>query len=137
MQIVLSILGAIISFFGISQGIWLLLSDLTFTIPFSRKMVKYEVYSTSVHKQLIAVELFGKIITLILTIALMIPIIVFGNKTCLWISVASFFAGILWSLIFNRNCIGSTHYNIARFESRHSICMDMDTYYAIPLSFLH
>ena len=135
MQIFLSILGAIVSFFGTSQGLWLVFSNISFTIPFSKKMVKYEVYSSTVHKQLVIVDCVSSLITFILACLIMIPVVIFGSMTTLWISGASFVVGMVWSLIFNRNMIGNTYYNVNRFISKHSICMDMDKFNDIPLNF--
>lgn len=128
MDIFLGILGFIIAFFGISQGIISLVNCFSFTKPFSLKMVKYQVYDYSMHIQLIIVELTSRLIALIITVVLIAIVLIFGETVTYILSGVGFAIGLIYSLIINKAAVGYTYFNVERFVSRHYICMDMDKF---------
>lgn len=128
MDIFLGVLGFLIALLGVSQGIVSLISYFTFIKPFSLKMVKFQVYDYSVHRQLIKVEFASKIFSLMIYLILITILLVFGKNITFFLSSIGFVIGLVYSLLINKSAIGYTYFNVERFVSKHQICMNMDKY---------
>lgn len=130
LTVILCILSFVVAFLGVAQGIVLIVKMITFTQPFSTEMVKNNVYQLPVHKQLIFVDWTASLITLLVASGMAAGIIIWGKTPCLIVAIVGLVIGLTYSLVINKAAIGRTQYNIDRFVSKHSICMNEDEWNA-------
>ena len=70
------------------------------------------------------------LITLLVVSRMAGRIIIWGKTPCLIVAIVGLVIGLTYSLVINKAAIGRTQYNIDRFVSKHSICMNEDEWNA-------
>ena len=120
MKIFINILIFIATYFLLAPSLLLSIKIFTFVIPFSRKMVEYNVYTQPVHKQLVFVDCVTSVIFLLIASFLTGCIFVYFGHTELITLGCSFLLCFFVSL----KDLKITPYTIKRFYKNHYICMD-------------
>lgn len=125
---ILCLASFVISFFGVAQGVVLLVRLLTFTQPFSKKLTEHRVYDLSVHGRLIRTEWAEHIIFLAITLALSVLLMTFGELPCAIVLITGFALRLIYSLVISKAAIGITTENVNAFRKAHGALVNMERF---------
>lgn len=124
MKIVINILLFVATYFLLAPSVLYFIRNFTFVIPFSRMMIRYNVYDFPVHKQLIFVDCVSSGIFLLVALVLIVCIFVFFG----YIEYITFGLGFLLCFIISAKDMKFSQYNVKRFYKHHYICMDKQNF---------
>lgn len=124
MKILINILIFIAALLLIAPSFTMLLRNFTFVRPFSKLMVKYNVYDAAVHKQLVLVDIIGDILLFSLSAAITVLIFIYGGT----VEIVVLLIGFLISFLITINQLQINQNNIKRFCKRHYVCIDMQNF---------
>lgn len=133
MRILINILILVTAALLIAPSFTMFLRNFTFVRPFSKLMVKYNVYDAAVHKQLVLVDIIGDILLFSLSAAITVLIFIYGGT----IEIIMLFIGFLISFFITMNQLSINQENIKRFCKRHYVCMDMQNFDSFMQDFIH
>lgn len=121
--IIIDIFIAILGLFSV-QGIWLMVKFFSFEVPFTNKLIALGVIKKDIKSQLLFVDLFSKLITIILGNGICVLLAGFVEPSGYIVYGITAFVTLLFFRPTKENYSWSSE-NIVKYISRHSICMDM------------
>lgn len=133
MRILINILILVAAALLIAPSFNMFLRNFTFVRPFSKLMVKYNVYDVAVHKKLVLVDFITDIILFSLTMIIAILVFIYGGT----IEIIVLLIGLLISFFITMNQLSINQENIKRFCKRHYVCMDMQNFDSFIQDFIH
>lgn len=124
MKILINILIFIAALLLIAPSLTMLLRNFTFVQPFSKLMVKYNVYDTATHKHIMLVNIISNILLIVPPVAIAALIFIY----CETVEMVVLLIGFLISFLITINQLQINQENIKRFCKRHYVCMDMQNF---------
>lgn len=132
MKIFVNALVFAVTFFFIAPCTVHFIRNFTFVIPFSQKMVNYNVYTLAVHKQLVFTDCLSSGVLFLVALVLAICVFLFEGH----IEYITLGVSFLLSLIATFKELMATQANIKQFYNRHYICMDSQNFYDFVQDFV-